>query len=61
MYSVVIRETNDGWVMKLDFSFSKEVKLDTLDEAGKLADKFRLYVYQFDTYSVPTKPEEKKE
>jgi hypothetical protein len=62
MESIAIRETYKGWVMTLNFSFSKEVQLKTLDEAEEVAEKFHHWVHEFGQYAVE-KPdaEEKKE
>jgi len=62
MESISIRQTYDGWVMSLDFDFSQEVKVKTLNEAEEVAQKFRHWVHEFGQYAVE-KPdtEEKKE
>ena len=48
--------------MQLDFSFSKEVQLNALEDATVVADQFHKWVVQFQKYAAPTmKVEEKKE
>jgi hypothetical protein len=58
MESIHIRQTYDGWIMSLDFDFSREVKVKTLKEAEEVAEKFHHWVHEFVQYAV--EPEEKR-
>jgi hypothetical protein len=62
MESISIRETYGGWAISLDFDFSREVDVKTLNEAEEIAEKFRHWVHEFERYAVE-KPDagEKKE
>jgi hypothetical protein len=46
--------------MSLDFDFSREVDVKTLNEAEEVAELFRHWVHEFEQNAVPMK-EEKKE
>jgi hypothetical protein len=61
MENISIRETYKGWVMQLDFSFSKEVELKDLEDATVVADQFHQWVVQFQKYAAPTMKAEKNE
>ena len=61
MENISIRETYKGWVMTLNFSFSKEVQLNALEDATVVADQFHKWVVQFQKYAAPTMKAEEKE